>query len=110
VDCYGKALYLLTKVNKRKGSWVHCTCYPMDIVSFSPDVRRSLYLFSLLYSTYEKGSTQVEITLSTYPKQVTKKTPLNKIKQLKLTLFYALYLLFDGPNSIHTRCFQEFYE
>jgi len=64
----------------------------MDIVGFSPDVTRSLYLYRLLYSTYEKGSTQqVETTLSTYPKQVTKQTPQNKIKHLKLTLI--LYTL-----------------
>lgn len=66
--CYGKPLYLQTKVNKRKGSLVHSTSYLMDIVGFSPDVRRSLYLYPLLYSTYEKGSTQqVEVTLPTYP-------------------------------------------
>jgi hypothetical protein len=87
VACYGKPLYLLTKVNKRKVSWVHSTSYPVDIVDFSPDERRSLYLYTLFYSTYEKGSTQqVEITFSTYPKGVTKKTPQNKITQLKLTL------------------------
>lgn len=85
--CYGKPIYLLTKVNKGEGSRVHSTSYPMDIVGFSPDVRRSLYLYPLLYSTYEKGNTQqIEITLSTYAKHVTEKTPQNNMKQLKLTI------------------------
>jgi hypothetical protein len=111
VACYGKPLYLLTKVNKRKVSWVHSTPYPVDIVESSPDERRSLYLYPLLYSTYEKGSIQqAEITLSTYPKDVTKRHRKIRLNNWNWPYFYALYLLFDDRNSIYTRHFREFYK